>query len=171
MIELTTKYKNYYIQLIIYILNTTIMVNNNNNLDYFIIAKWHPQFGKTEKSAKDIEQQWIVLDIIPKEDFCNMNKEHTNLDFYKNNYRGNKDHVKISIIKHEILDTLETVAIDKLFWIKILQRKWKKIMVERNRINQQRNSPKNIAYVQQHGRWPNQLRNLPSLHGILSKNT
>ena len=65
-----------------------------------IIAKWIPEFGKTADSAKNIDSHWFVMDIITRDEFFNeMDMINDTLNFYRNNYNGNKDHVKLALVE------------------------------------------------------------------------
>jgi hypothetical protein len=91
------------------------------------IAKWIPEFGKTADSAENVESQWFVMDIIPREDFFdNMEEVTDTLNFYKKNYNGNKDHIKLSLIEPVLLPTQEMIAIDYTYYIRLIQRLWRK---------------------------------------------
>jgi hypothetical protein len=60
------------------------------------------------------------------------------------------------------------VAILKTFWLKIIQRKWKKICVERQIILQNRKSISNIRYREIYGKWNISCSYLPSIKGMLN---
>jgi hypothetical protein len=92
-----------------------------------IIAKWIPQFGKTEDSAKNIDSQWLLMEIVTRNDFFNNIEEVNNtLNFYKRNYKGDKKYVKLSLIKEPIqLKTKEIVAIDNTYNIRLIQKLWR----------------------------------------------
>jgi hypothetical protein len=60
------------------------------------------------------------------------------------------------------------VAILKTFWLKIIQRKWKKICEERQSVLQKRKSIYNIRYREIHGKWNISCCYLPSIVGMLS---
>jgi hypothetical protein len=59
-------------------------------------------------------------------------------------------------------------AILKTFWLKIIQRKWKNILKERNRINRLRMRIASIIYREINGSWPPECKYMPSLRGMLS---
>jgi hypothetical protein len=115
--------------------NLNIEPNKNDN-SYFIdgkpfgvgiIAKWIPEFGKTFDSAKNIDSQWITMNIITRDDFFNQIENVTNtMNFYKKNYNGNKDHIKLALIEPIQLETKETIAIDYTYHICLMQRLWRK---------------------------------------------
>ena len=56
-------------------------------------------------------------------------------------------------IKYEYLSDRAMIAFPKIFWIKIIQRRWKKIMAERKRIINNRKSIKEVIQYQYTGKW------------------
>jgi hypothetical protein len=70
------------------------------------------------------------------------------------------------IIKLYIQDNVY-IAIIKTFWIKIIQRTWKRIMKERYKIFQLRKRLYSIHYREKTGMFPLEIRYLPSLYGML----
>lgn len=77
----------------------------------------------------------------------------------------------IEIIKINIIDVFPFkmyVAINKTFWLKLIQRKWKSIMKIRKNIIFQRSRISNQMYFQMHGKYPINMRVLPALHGMMA---
>ena len=62
----------------------------------------------------------------------------------------------------------ETVVILKTFWLRLIQRTWKKIYKNKQIINQRRSIVSNILYRSQNGKWPYDCNRLPTLNGMLS---
>jgi hypothetical protein len=62
------------------------------------------------------------------------------------------------------------VGIIKTFWIKIIQRTWKKIMKKRVEIMKIRKSLSAIRYRELNGKWPSNCNSMPGLNGMLSNN-
>jgi hypothetical protein len=61
----------------------------------------------------------------------------------------------------------ECVCVIKTFWIKIIQRAWKKIYQMRKNIFKLRNRPDSIMYRQLTGTWLDKYRYMPSIRGML----
>lgn len=77
---------------------------------------------------------------------------------------------KIHIMKLYINPVDKTYnAILKTHWLRIIQKKWKKIMNERYEIINKRKRLFSILYFENHGRYPNGLNYFPRLRGMLSK--
>lgn len=64
----------------------------------------------------------------------------------------------------------EYIAVLKTFYIRLIQRAWKKTFARRVQMQQQKKRPDNILYRLKHGRWPDNCINLPSLRGLLVNN-
>lgn len=66
------------------------------------------------------------------------------------------------IIECVELETGHQTAIIKTFWLKIFQRKCKKIFKERQEIIKKRSSPRALNYRSIHGKWPKDCSNWPT---------
>jgi hypothetical protein len=87
------------------------------------------------------------------------------------NYRNivmRPDNIKPEIAECLYLSGGECVAILKTFWIKIIQRTWKNIILERKKIIKLRCNLKSIIHREVNGKWPNNCLYLPSLKGMLA---
>jgi len=86
------------------------------------------------------------------------------------NYRNivlRRDNIKPEIAECLYLSGGECVSIIKTFWIKIIQRTWKNIILERKKIIKLRCNLKSIMHREINGKWPNNCLYLPSLKGML----
>jgi len=63
----------------------------------------------------------------------------------------------------------EYVAIIKTHWLKLVQRTWKRVYAERQRIISLRKNPIYIYYRYLNGAWPHECIQLPSIRHMLSK--
>ena len=62
----------------------------------------------------------------------------------------------------------EMVAYHKTFWLRIIQRKWKKIYKQRREIIKKRKLMKSLNIRSLYGKWPKGLCNIPKLCGMLN---
>lgn len=60
-----------------------------------------------------------------------------------------------------------TMAILKTFWLRIVQRTWKRVFREQRRCRMERCKLSSIKYKELHGHWPNGCRNYHELRGCL----
>jgi hypothetical protein len=70
-------------------------------------------------------------------------------------------YMRLEIIQTDVLSGQEEVAYLKTFWLRIVQRRWKKIYKARKDILQQRQQLKSIQERQRTGKWPVGLRDWP----------
>jgi len=77
------------------------------------------------------------------------------------------NYVEVQIAKVIYLSGNECVAIIKTFWLKIIQRTWKKIYKQRRNIIITRKLPNSVLYKQTHNKWPDYCSYIPSIKGML----
>jgi hypothetical protein len=65
------------------------------------------------------------------------------------------------------LDNGINICILKTFWIRIIQRAWKKVFLKRQNICIKRMSYSSILYREMHGNWPKSCEIMPGLKGLL----
>lgn len=88
------------------------------------------------------------------------------------NYRdiiSRPNYIKPEIGEYIILPTQEAIAILKTVWLRIIQRKWKKVFAERRHIITQRCYIPNLRYKEINGEWPQTCSALPDLKGMLKE--
>lgn len=78
-----------------------------------------------------------------------------------------KNYIKPEIAKCYVIKGVY-VAILKTFWLKIIQRKWRKICYQRQFILQNRKSISNILYRELYGKWNISCYHLPGIRGMLN---
>jgi len=86
------------------------------------------------------------------------------------NYRNitlRPDNIKPEIAECLYLSSGECVAILKTFWIKIIQRRWKNVLAERNQLIKLRCQIKSILYREINGKWPRYCLEYPGLKGMM----
>jgi hypothetical protein len=98
------------------------------------------------------------------------NSNTLNHNIYRNyrNIISSGSYIKPEIAECIYLETGYCIAILKTFWIKIIQRKWKKIFAERNRVQKERCELKALRFRELNGIWPNYCRHFPTLKGMLN---
>lgn len=97
----------------------------------------------------------------------NFPSQHPTIRNY-HNIISKPNYIKPEIGEYIILPTQEAVAILKTFWLRIIQKKWKKAFQERKNIISQRCHLSNLKIREISGRWPPSCLNLPGLRGMLS---
>jgi hypothetical protein len=79
-----------------------------------------------------------------------------------------QNYIKPEIGEYIILPSQESIAILKTFWLRIIQKKWKKVFNERKNIMKQRCYLSNLLIREIRGKWPDSCLNLNGLKGMLS---
>jgi len=74
----------------------------------------------------------------------------------------------IDIMKLFILDDHTYTVIIKTYWLKIIQRHWKKVYSQRKYCISRRRQIKTMMYVERNGMYPYDCHSMPGLQGMLS---
>jgi hypothetical protein len=75
---------------------------------------------------------------------------------------------KVDIMQLHILEDSTYSVIIKTFWLKIIQRKWKKIYQVRRRVLENRLQLTSLYHREVHGDWPVHMRTMPGLQGLMA---
>jgi hypothetical protein len=132
-------------------------------------------------SNSDVAYHFIIISRYKKLeiDFIEDTADYINSEYiYLHNQRHKifKNYINIitqpNYVKPEIaecmnLPTGEIVAILKTFWIKLIQRTWKRIYKERKNVFKRRSSIHALKYREITGKWPESCRSPPSIRGML----
>lgn len=78
------------------------------------------------------------------------------------------NYIKQEIGEYIILPTQEAITILKTFWIRIIQKKWKKVFKQKQQVFKERCKIQNINSRRILGYWPSYCNRLPGLKGMLS---
>jgi hypothetical protein len=153
--------------------------NSDPNIQthYILIDKYEP-FSETYIDNNEVEDDYddpltdMQSDILSYNEFyvrqmriiCfNMNPSPIR------NYRtivSRPNYIQREIGEVIILPTFEEIAILKTFWIRMIQKKWKKVYQQRKIIINRRMTPSSIYYWQVNGKWPPDCIYLPTLNGL-----
>jgi hypothetical protein len=74
------------------------------------------------------------------------------------------EYIQPEIAECIILSSGESVAILKTFWIRIIQRAWRRVLLERKVVLEKRSTPGELYYRQTRGKWSCAM---PGLYGML----
>jgi hypothetical protein len=83
------------------------------------------------------------------------------------NIISNPNYIKPEIGEYIILPTQECIAILKTFWLRIIQKKWKKVFLQRKNIIKKRHNPSSLFFREINGTWDKECSQLPGLKGLL----
>ena len=151
------------------------------NSQYLIIGKFNPYYDSyysdDSESASETESgdegDDYDADSLPIDEMMGLHADKYRSEFirytvrYKHpfirNYRRivlRPTYIKPEIAKCIILQSGESVAILKTFWLRIVQRAWKRVFSERNALIKKRCSPDELYYKERRGKWS------CSMHGL-----
>jgi hypothetical protein len=168
-------------------------MNNCLNKNVLLIPEIYNQYfhGKTVDSDPNIEGQFLVLQsfyLNPTSKISDFFKYANNLcKFYKKYYEKNyydsslshkllrnyndiiknPNYLNLQIGKIHYLKGDECLCVINTFWLKLVQRAWKRVYKTRKLIMQRRCRPDSIMYRQITGKWLNNCNYLPSIRGML----
>lgn len=138
---------------------------------YLLIAKFD---GPTRCLLEDDDEDDELEDIYDYAEFYN-DEYYNDNEFAPHiiirNYQNivsRPDYIKPEIAECIVLDSHHHVVIIKTIWIKIIQRKWKKIYAERMIIIRRRFQITSLNTRELTGKWPRNCANLPGLYRLLS---
>jgi len=86
---------------------------------------------------------------------------------YKN-IASRSGYIKPEIAECIYMDSGHCVCILKTFWLRIIQRTWRRVFAERMRVIRERCKPAALFYRMRNGVWPDDCRLFPTLGGMLA---
>jgi hypothetical protein len=93
---------------------------------------------------------------------------HPNLRNYESIVKSNKcSYIVPEIIQKCVLTGEEYVAIKKTFWLRLIQRTWKRIYSEQQQVWNKRKQYSSIKFREINGRWPPDCFYYPTISGML----
>ncbi|NCA21784.1 MAG: hypothetical protein EBS86_11695, partial [Crocinitomicaceae bacterium] len=119
--------------------------------------------------VEDDDDMWHIQSMYRRE-YRRLESFYTNHLFIRN-YKQiivSEKYFQPEIAECIYLEGDECVAILKTFWIRIIQRRWKKVVEERKRVLGERMKLSNIQHREMKGHWRDTCYHLPGLRGMLS---
>jgi len=162
---------------------------NDDNIDghYLIINKFDGSTGSAIYSENDSDNE---EDDEYSESDSNSDSSESSLSLFTNDYNeyyqqipnnvkhniirnyrniiARPDYIRPEIAECIVLPSQHNIAIIKTIWIKLIQRKWKKVYAERNRIIKTRMLYSSLKTREITGKWPPSCNYLPTLYRMLS---
>jgi len=136
--------------------------DNDNNRDY---SYEEDENEENECGIYDIMHHFkrhIRNNIVPSNHLSN----HPFIRNYKA-IVSNENYIKPEIAELVYLSGDECVAILKTFWLRLVQRGWKRVFAERNQIFAKRMRPDALRCREISGKWPSSCNQVPGLQGML----
>jgi len=76
---------------------------------------------------------------------------------------------RVEIVKIHIDENKTYIALKKTYWLRLVQRHWKKLCIQKNDIVKKRMRISSLCHREISGKWPLDCLNFPNSHGILSQ--
>lgn len=123
------------------------------------------QEEEEESIFKTIERykKHIRDNIVPRKALC----VHPFIRNFKNIISNDTTYIQPQIVECFYTADQTCLAILKTYWIRIVQRTWKRVFQERKRILSMRCHPHALHYREIHRSWPAHCRRLPSIKGMI----
>ena len=123
--------------------------------------------GADEKSTSNITEHFLINTTIELSEFYDNSYKEEELRIQRYWRRSpllyNKNFIRLEIIQADQLKPGgEHVAYFKTFWLRIVQRCWKKVFKARKELLMKRSSVKALQERQRTGQWPVGLRDYPA---------
>jgi hypothetical protein len=133
---------------------------DSDDSDFGVDTIYNSQAKNIYQTAKQWNKKY-------RHNMSNYNNNHPSIRNYKH-IISRPNYIKPEIAEYITLPTQEVVAILKTFWIRIIQRAWKKTYHSRKNVIRKRCCPGAISTFQLTGKWPEHCSHLPGLKGLLA---
>ena len=160
----------------------------NNKTGLVLCELFHPAMhGFTNESDPNVLGHYLVIGAYPCDFSASFSMTQVINNFQRNirellqhprfgvhpwirNYKEiavRNDYIRPEIATCVMLNGDEKVAIIKTFWVRLIQRTWKKVFQERCRKLALRRGFNALQFREMHGLWPDSCGVLPGLRGML----
>ena len=142
--------------------------------------------GFTKESDANVQGHYLVTETFDQQK-TNIKKIHKICKMYTKQYGqlspnlldhpilrnypnivANDKYIQPQIAECIYLSGDERVAIIKTHWIRLIQRNWRRVYNEQQRVQRIRRDPRQLQHRQITGSWAKDCLHLPTLHGLLS---
>ena len=138
------------------------------DMDFMDSPKIHGTYYIARYDLHKKEKEWLLASCISKEAFFHFPYQIIRNYLYDFSIEGCAVN-DIGIIQLDIDPVYQVYrVIVKMFWLRIIQRTWKRIFKKRQIAIVQRRSLLAQHYFELHGRYPYPCHTLPTIHGMIS---
>jgi hypothetical protein len=118
-------------------------------------------------STQNNDPQLLLSSSVSAQTFFNYSYDNINNYLYYYGLVRRIPNHQVQIMQVNILNDDTCTVIIKTYWLRIIQRRWKKIYTLRIKIARCRAMPQNQQYIQIHGCYPRHLIHMPSIQGMM----
>lgn len=147
----------------------TRIIFNNNNFEEDSEDE-EENDGENDEEEDNIYKiiSWLKIHIYRNIIRVDMYNHHPFIRNYKT-IISNENYINPEIALVVYLSGGECVAILKTFWLRIIQRTWKRIYKTQMEVRLLRSNPSSLRYRENTGKWPKNCWDYPLLQGMLSQ--
>jgi len=123
--------------------------------------------GVDNNSTPGIENHFLIHTVFDSKEFyaSSYKEDEANIRRKWPRHHYNQRHIRLEIVQmDQLAPGGEHVAYFKTFWLRIVQRRWKKVFKARKELWLKRSSIKALQEKQRTGHWPVGLRKVPVFH-------
>jgi len=148
--------------------------SDDENYDH--IYDLDQEFAESEKQngqycigiCKKMNNEFVYLNALSNSIFFSLPCDYAlNYLYYYSIIHLDFSSIKINIMKLNIASDGTYNVILKTFWLRMIQRNWKRVFKERQEIIQKRKHPMSQLCFSLRGRYPEGLNHLPSIYGLM----
>ena len=160
------------------------IIYNDNDLEIIEqfmdeIAELDGDFQETEKTHgnyyiggvqydKHTEKQLLLMSAISPRAFFHYNHHMISIYLHEMCISDINYFPNIQVLQLDISADGCYRVIMKTYWLRLIQRTWKRVYAEKIAMIRRRGSIPALRYNETHGRYPDEMRRLPELRGMLS---
>jgi hypothetical protein len=158
--------------------NTDDSYNTDEGIEYDSIHNEDSQHFYSEKengkyylglchvySQPNRDMQLLLSTSVSARTFFNHSYENINNYLYSYGLVRIPNH-EVQLMQVHMLDDDTCMVVNKTYWLRIIQRRWKKTYAMRIQMARLRAMPENQIYNQIHGYYPNHIRIMPSFRDM-----
>ena len=150
----------------IYDLEVEFLDTEKENHKYYLGLCTEPRGKRILLNIAIQPKTFLKFDI---QSVLNYLAEYSNFTFYRRLIDTSNIQLQIMYLNMEPITGFYTVTL-KTYWIRIIQRTWKRVFRERQEMLLKRRTPQNMRYFEIHGKHLYGIRVLPTIHDMLRKN-
>lgn len=142
---------------------------HNEDSFHFYSEKEHGKYyiGLCHKYTSPNFTQWLLSTSVSAQSFYRHTYDKiNNYLYYYGLVRVPRHQIQIMQVHRVPYDTCAVII--KTYWLRLVQRHWKRTWAQRKSVILRRMSPHNQLYRQIHGKYPRDISMLPTIKGMLS---
>ena len=160
-----------------------VIIYNDHDLD--VIERTIDNIERLDQNFQDTEKihgqyyiggiylarkrrQFLLTSAISPRTFYRYDAHILSIYLYETSIVETQRYPRLQIMQLDITPEGDYCCILKTFWLRLIQRTWKRVFAQKMATVRRRGSILSLKYSEIHGKYPDGLRHLPGLYGMLS---